>query len=511
MNRIRINRHKLYITLAVLIIGHIGHIYASVSTNVPLNHFAYADIEKLADYGFITSAMLTTRPITRLEMARLIEQAHYQFEAQNEKNPILLAVLKRLEDEFQAELEKLAIGSRHANYSYLKPLEDPYITFAYADQAVDIENNRGDTYAKDDNYRIGFASRMELFDTLAFYVHPEFAADNSDNNDEIDIIEGYGKIGVGKFELLIGKEQLWWGPGRNGSILLSNNTEPFKMIKFSNVLPIQLPWIFRYLGLVKGVWYLTELDEDRVIPEAKLTGMRVHFKPHPNIDWGLSRSIMFGGEGRPSLGARDYWDVFWARKENEGGRLDNNQLAGADASIRLPMGKTFPVQSIKLYYDGIGEDEAGGLPSNWGHLFGLKLNDLFRTGRTDITVEYADNHIPGETNVFYNHYLYKTGYTYKGRIIGHHMGTDAQDIFVRIDHALNENMILGFEYDRVETNLSGDVKPVAQRFETDLTWFTRDPWQIRTGYRYETIDDNNQILGKTDRSHLIYLQLTYDF
>src|SRR5512139_3759804 len=48
---------------------------ASVSTNVPLGHWSYGEVEKLANYGLIDSSMLTIKPLSRLEMARHVGQA----------------------------------------------------------------------------------------------------------------------------------------------------------------------------------------------------------------------------------------------------------------------------------------------------------------------------------------------------------------------------------------------------------------------------------------------------
>ena len=51
---------------------------ALVSTNVPLDHWSYDAVDKLANYALIDSAMLTTRPISRIEMARHIGQAMHR-------------------------------------------------------------------------------------------------------------------------------------------------------------------------------------------------------------------------------------------------------------------------------------------------------------------------------------------------------------------------------------------------------------------------------------------------
>ena len=63
------------------------------------------------------------------------------------------------------------------------------------------------------------------------------------------------------------------------------------------------------------------------------------------------------------------------------------ELAGFDISLLLPVDKLLPAGNVKLYTDFVGEDEAGGLPSNFGKLYGIKIYDIFKKGRTDLTVE----------------------------------------------------------------------------------------------------------------------------
>ena len=482
---------------------------AFVSSNVPLGHWAYAAIDKLVGQALIDSAMITTKPFSRLEMARLIAEADEKAQQRNEKNQIILAILDRLRKEFKAELITMGVGDGEIHESFIKPIEDPYVKYVFADNKPDLENQRGDVFDKHSNYRLGFASRMKFFDKIAFYLHPEYVDSSTDPDRDIELIEGYGKSTLGSLEFELGKDSLWWGPAYHGSMLMSNNTEPFKMLKVSNPHPMQLPWIFRRLGPFKAVWFLTKLENDRTIPGAKLTGMRLNFKPLPTFEMGVSRTMMFGGSGGSSLGPRDFWDVFWATQENKPGRLDNNQLAGLDASILFLLDGKIPAKSIKLYTDLAAEDQAHGLPSHWGRLFGMQLNDILQTGRTDLRIEYAYTRIPGLPNGFYNHAVYQSGYTYKGRIIGHNMGADAQGVLVRLTHYLTEDLILGLDFNRDVSNLSARPHRTTDRFGVDLTSFSSNNWQWSAGYRYENAD-NSRTEDKDD-NHIFYLQLTYDF
>jgi hypothetical protein len=287
---------------------------------------------------------------------------------------------------------------------------------------------------------------------------------------------------------------------------MSNNAQPFKMIKLSNPQPVQLPWILSALGPFKAVWFYSELEEDRAVPHAKLTGLRLDFKPHRALDIGLSRTVMFNGDGRPSLDFFDYVNIFLARKENRSDpKLDNNQLAAIDASLLLPVDKYLPARSVKAYVDFTAEDESGGLPSVWGRLFGFQVYDIFHTGRTDFTFEYANNHVGIRPNAFYTHDIYLSGYTYKGRIIGHHMGTEAEDLYLRLSHYLNPDLLLNLAYDRQKHNLSGSPQPVIDRYDIDLTFFSAKNWYLTAGYRYENASNPSQ------SNNITFLTLTHEF
>ena len=167
-----------------------------VSTNVPLEHWSYEAVDKLIGQGLIDSAMMTTKPVSRLEMARHIAEAIEKAQQINEKNKIILSILDRLKTEFKSELIATGVLDGNPLQDFIKPVEDPYIKYVFADEKTGLENQRGDVFDKHSNYRFGFASRMKFFDAVAFYLHPEYAY-SSPNPDDIDLIESYGKVALG--------------------------------------------------------------------------------------------------------------------------------------------------------------------------------------------------------------------------------------------------------------------------------------------------------------------------
>ncbi len=467
-----------------------------VSTNVRLDHWSYDALDKLADYGLIDSAMLTVRPLARVEMARHVAQAMDGIQRTEDPPGILESIINRLAEEYKGELMLMGVLDGWYGESFVKPVEDPYVQYLYAEDTTGLENMRGDGFQRGSNYRAGFATRAKLFETIAFYLHPEYA-DSDEIDGDVELIEGYGKGMVGPIEIELGKDSLWWGPGHHGSIVMSNNAQPFTMVKITNPQPLPLPWIFRGLGPFKGQWFLAELEEDRDVPEARLSGIRINIRPHPQLELGASRVVMFAGQGVPRVDCLDYFETFFASSEQE----ENNQLAGFDASFLQPLGNDMPLRSVKLYADGAGEDETNMFPSKWGYLLGLQLNDLFRTGRTDLRFEYAETH-----EVSYRHSLYGSGYTYEDRVIGHHVGTDARDLFVQLSHYLTDRMIVDLVFDRQTHNLPGGTQATTGLFECDLTAFPSPNWQVGIRYRFEQSGNH-----RDHENHTIQLGLIRKF
>lgn len=179
-----------------------------VSTNVPLNHWSYDAIDKLIGQGLIDSSMMETKPVSRFEMARHIAEADEKFQRLNSPNEIISGILDRLKKEFEPELSTIGAGEGKPILDYAKPVEDPYLKYVYTKEKTTIENTRGDRLDENSNLRAGFAARAQIFDITAFYAHPEYRLSSEEGNQDVDLIEGYGKLMVGKFEAEVGKDSM---------------------------------------------------------------------------------------------------------------------------------------------------------------------------------------------------------------------------------------------------------------------------------------------------------------
>lgn len=240
-------------------------------------------------------------------------------------------------------------------------------------------------------------------------------------------------VALGNWSLSANTLERWWGPGWDGSLILSNNARAIPAVSldrnFTDAFENKwLSWI--------GPWdfsvMMGELESDRAIPNALFFGMRFNFKPIRSLEIGLVRSAQWCGDGRPCdagtfgklLIGRDNLGDAGIERQNEPG----NQLAGVD----LRWFSSWFNRPLALYGQFIGEDEAGGFPSRFIGQVGMETSGLWRDSWTwhwfgEISSTSCQFYKSSELfNCAYNHSIYRTGYRYRGRSIGHGADNDAR-------------------------------------------------------------------------------------
>ena len=470
-------------------------LYAGTSPNIPLDNWVYEYLESLETRGFIKSGILSTRPFSRIEGARLTDEALAIWNSlhrdRQEGMPSVSLMLRRLEREFQ--------GDRVTN-GYFKPLDTAYIKYLYNNNPPDHlnTNHHGDFLDEGHNVRIGLSPALKLWDSLSFYVTPEFRGGEEDS--EWDVIQAYGILSLYNVELEIGREPMWWGPGVHGGLLLTNNATPFDMIRLTSQSPFLLPWFLSRLGPLKPTLFATELEKERDFPHAKLMGMRLDFRPRPSFRFALSRTIMFGGEGRKSLSAGDWIKVLLASDDSEhptsGSEIDNNNIMSLDFSWRVfELNNSLPLSGIKLYGEIGAEDSSGnGWPKEKAFLAGILLEDPFLLKGTSLRLEWATTAKNTKHNAWYSHGVYTSGYTYKGNIIGHHIGADADDLFARVEHLTGGGIRFGLETDVERKGVHAAATSNRTWLALDLSYPLYESLDLMLGYGQENGDSSSSTI-----------------
>lgn len=236
---------------------------------------------------------------------------------------------------------------------------------------------------------------------------------------------------LGNWALTAGKQSRWWGPGWSDSLILSNNARPFPALALQRVstAAFKSAWL-HWIGPWQFRTFIGQLEHDRVVSDTKIFGMRVDFRPLPWLELGFSRTALWAGQGRPG-GGKAFWEMLSGNSNAGSGGITYatnpaDQLGGYDFRVNLPW-------RLALYGQLIGEDEAGHLPSKF--LAQAGLSGWFPVGNEGSSMrwylEYADTATDGFKgapfyNFAYNHSVYKSGYRYYGRSIGHTIDSDSR-------------------------------------------------------------------------------------
>jgi hypothetical protein len=237
---------------------------------------------------------------------------------------------------------------------------------------------------------------------------------------------------VGNWSVAASTQDRWWGPGWDGSLILSNNARPIPSITIDRIFtdPFQTP-LLSWLGPWDFSVMFGQLESDRAVPNAQFFGMRFNFRPLRSLEIGLSRTAQWCGDGRP-CDAGTFADLFLGRDNigDVGVGVDNepgNQMAGVDARWRSDW---FGVP-VSIYGQLIGEDEAGGFPSRYLGQFGVDgtgylANRWSYRWYAEVAGTSCDFLKSDLWNCAYRQIIYRSGYTYRGRIIGHGLDNDAR-------------------------------------------------------------------------------------
>jgi hypothetical protein len=490
--------------------------------NVSLNDPVYAFLDRLDTLGIVDSYVAGMRPLSRDEVARLLCEAAKNAPLGGDR-PALAARIRRFQKRFRwtvaarggfghptQRYRSSLRGGPETDLRYIKPevylfpVSSLALKTALLDGICPPEGRDGLAVLRGGQVLASLSSHGRLASFLSFHVRPEvILGPDPDGKAAFSLLmrETYVKATVAGLELEVGFDDMTWGPGRHGAILLSRNTEPFPGFKFGTPSPFRLPWFFSHLGLFRFELFTARLERARVVPHALLGGLKVNWKPFPWVEFGASRVAVFGGDGRPSVGAKELWKIWWGIYDNvRVGEDLSNQLAGFDGRVRVVLGGV----GLSLYGEAIGEDETNMFPYKWSTLAGLVVAGLPPFGLLDLRIEWTHTH-----RTAYRHGTYGSGYRYRGALLGHHVGTDGKDVYVEASfHPGDLTLTLFGDWEARREQGSFQVEEDHLQFgvRASLLWCGAT---ISGAWRYRHVRNADYVRGRTREEHFLFMAISW--
>ena len=278
-------------------------------------------------------------------------------------------------------------------------------------------------------------------------------------------VEGFNwQLGAGAIER-------WWGPGWQSSLILSSNARPVPGLWLSRKEARAPEWSWlKWVGAWDFTAFAGQQEGNRAVPHARFLGARLTFRPVQGLEIGLSRTIQWGGEGRPEdFASLRNLIIGRSNTGSQGGTVNpGNQAAGVDFRYGFTLGPN----TMGLYGQVIGADEAGALPAKKTYLGGLDWTSQWGQGSQQWYLEATDptsDKLFGnpEFNVMFEHVVYRTGYRYQGRNMASTFDDDTGAVTAGFIHFAESSQQMGASLTYAELNRDGSVTAVTRSPSVD--------------------------------------------
>ena len=413
---------------------------ANPSVDVPLRHWSYDAIEKLAILDLADIADIGMRPVSRIKMAHMVKTAiekssEYELDFGWGEQEYLETLIDNLIEEFREELVTIGVevasirDSGPRQYIFKGPELNVEKVYSKLDSDTRLFENK-DGWELKDGFNI--RAKVRLWAKAANFFAISLTPGLRYSTDDTDATLEQGGIRLAhpafNMELSLGRTSMWWGPGFNGTLLMTDNAFPLDVVRWNNIYPFRLPFILRKIGRFNAQFFVSRLEDKRTIPNAFVTGWRLDYTPWGFLKFGFGHILMHGGKGDgvKKLGFSNYLSsaslVFSAAG---GGEETENHIISGDMQLFIRrIDRFLPIATgAKLYTEWGGEDEAGNIPIDLASITGIYLTDVFKIPGFDGKIEFAKFH-----QIWYTHFKYGSGYTHRGNIIGHRLGGDSEEI-----------------------------------------------------------------------------------
>jgi membrane-associated phospholipid phosphatase len=448
------------------------------SPYVPEDSWVYPVFERLAAMGYVNSGIFGMRPWTRLECARLVNEAGEQIDARGSEDTQARRLYDVLAREFSSDLAILSGQDNRSLrlesvYTRVTGISGPPLTNGmrgyYFGQTLD--NDFGRPYSEGFNSNSGF-SGWASDGPLSAYIRGEYQQAPSipalplgarqfisvTSGDDLplppgtptpeasqfQLLDTYFALTVENWQLSYGKQTLWWGPSLGGPMMFSDNAAPVTMFQINRVSPFKFPWVFGVLGPMRFQFILGQLSGHEFVygsdtglighwgqflnPQPMIDGPKFNFKPTSNFEFGVSFTDVFGGPGAPFTWHR-FLKTFSISKASNGltaASDSGDRRGGVDFSYRVPELRNW----LTFYGDAFTEDEYSplGYPRKSAYQGGIYLPRIPGIPKLDLRLEGGSTE-PADFSCkgcFYFNTRYRNSYTNKDNLMGSWLGRDGQ-------------------------------------------------------------------------------------
>ena len=475
---------------------------------LPVRHAAYEELEALAARGLLDSLQIYTRPLARVDVARALLRAAA-------RHPDVGANLhyQRLERELARELTDLGTPPPRAESGPLVDTGDRDGRFRVQAAA----HIRGDYDEKRAAAHYRFRDETSATARLSFQAGSAFGAfeeigvtrirsqrefiDAIALNSDLETTTLRAELTAraGGFTAAAGYDMFRWGPGRRGTLLLSDAAGSMGFLSFAHTL----------LGRVTATALSGQISRaDRKF----LAAHRIEAAVSPRLTIGIAEAVRYPSDGVDLLYASGL--IPYAIVERIHIRdADTDSVRGAErANIMASLDVVWrPAAALTLYSEILLDDmatENREMPDRIAYQAGFRSERPYGTRTVRLLGEYT--RVRGFTYAV----DYGQNFIHRGRPLGFALGPDVENVFVEAGYELSRDWGLRWTGDftnRGEGRLGDAWSPaigpvsnaglsgiVEERREVwgDVRWLPRDNVDLSLGLGYGRVRNEDHVEGR---------------
>jgi len=527
---VRFSTHSIWICLLFFFVTF--SIKAAGLVNVPLGHEIYPFIDRMIAKCALPVSTQYSLPSTRGQVADSLLKISNKFESgELSLSRVEQMQLKSFIGEFAQECRKRGVEILPQQESkYFFSLKDKRYTLniqPQLDQKIIIQQtDKNDWTMIPFLHPIIFGEIEEKFVYSTRYkwgplISGEEYVLLSDESlqpaadfDQIISTESFAKVGLPWLSLELGKDDLWWGPGRHGSLVLSDNSDSKDLLKFEG-----------HMGLFKLSSFTAILRSK--LGHKYMSGHRLEVALLDNFCLALHETVVY--EDRLELHYLNPFTIYlivppiikYGPKENAELPGDN-KISGGDIKYRItPNFELYGELMVDDYQPQLGSRSFRAWNSKFGVLLGAYYVNPFDLEDTDLRIEY----------VFVNQYAYThesgiNAYTNREHVIGHPIGSDADDIWIEFKYWFTDKIQTKLAYEFLrhgegnankfhqldgpeEWEFLSGITESSHSLSLNLSYLSIGNYSFSADYRYSRIRNSKNRFSYNESEQQLVIEMEY--
>jgi hypothetical protein len=455
----------------------------SQAENVPVGHPVYSFLKRMELKGIVQRYHDAILPLSRHEVAELLQTVRKK---QEQLTTVEQTILDDLFIEFEYDIAGTTIGyhsffdSPETTFAstvngflsdkekFLYTYNDSNLTF-FVDGLLTLDARRstGDALGNENAefMQVGGRIRGTVYQRFGYYLqgtNAQFWGSrdvlkrnktisqaytlNVPDAKNFDFVEGYARYDAGILSLQVGRERVLWGNGYGDKLILSDNPRVFDFIR-ADAQYKSLKYTFMHAWLLGKRSELTfslpsdtsyKFDEP-IVGDKYFASHRLEFSFPQLFDIGFQEVAIYSNRS-PDLA---YLNPVTLLESAQRSREERDNILWA-FDIQTHVMKNIELQA-SIFFDDINVPKWGtnDVQNKNALQIGVMAVDPLRVSNSAFSIEYTRV----EPYTFSHNRSRDNDYGSGGRILGHHIGPNAESWYCRLDYLFDRKLRSSFSFE----------------------------------------------------------------